>query len=145
MKACNILKEEFRNKVDDIFIVFFSVMFLIFNLVSCFISFRDDSLSLPDLTGSYQQRTFSLYECILYKRTCVPLNYNKHTKMKLSLPSKKKFNILNCISYIRVVFSKYVILTCERFNQYSSIYLLFTDMNSSVPCHMIKMSCINRL
>ena len=34
MKAKNIRKEEFRNKVDDIFLVFFPVMFLIFNLVS---------------------------------------------------------------------------------------------------------------
>ena len=42
VKARNIRKEEFRNKVDDIFLVFFPVMFLIFNLVSYFLQYMDN-------------------------------------------------------------------------------------------------------
>lgn len=33
-KIRTVRKEEFRNKVDDIFLVFFPVMFFIFNFVS---------------------------------------------------------------------------------------------------------------
>ncbi len=39
LKARSIWKEDFRTKVDDIFLVFFPLMFLIFNLVGLIVNF----------------------------------------------------------------------------------------------------------